>query len=93
MPGGVREIVGVITWDKPAFSLDLKVGAGQGPDVGLAATPLENVPTLAAVHYSLSTGTIPAGETWYGRVVLKDPAAPQVLGNETSFQIKAYLLK
>jgi hypothetical protein len=93
MPSGVKEVVGLLSWGNNDFTLELKVGVGECPDAGTTAAGLECATPPCLVEYIPAKGTVPAGNMWFGHVQLKNPTSTKVLGNETPFEIKAYLLK
>jgi hypothetical protein len=93
MPADVKEVVGLLSWDSNDFTLELKVGVGECPDTGTTAAGAQSATSPCLVEYIPTKGTVPSGSMWFGHVQLMNPTEAKIQGKETSFEIKAYLLK
>lgn len=91
MPDGINKVIGVLGWDKPGFTLELMIGVGECPDNGTVAAKGESTSSPAAVEYATPSGTIPKAAMWFSHVQLKN--STEVLGQETTYTLKTYLLK
>lgn len=90
MPTGVTRVISVVYWDEPGFTLELKIGQGECPDAGTVAAGSESATSPCMTQYGPG-GTIPPSSMWFSHVQLKNPN--DVLGRETPFLIRVYLLK
>lgn len=92
MTDGTKRVVAVLSFDdKPGFDLELALGHGMCPHHGKQVVGVHSTSSPIVAHY-----TVPAGETvtkgqWFAHVRLMN--ADKVLGKETAFSIKAFVLK
>ncbi len=91
MPDGVTKVIALLGWDQPGFKLELTIGVGECPDNGVIAAKGESPTSPVAVEYAPKTGTIPKAAMWFSHVQLMNPN--DVLGKDTPFWLKTYLLK
>jgi hypothetical protein len=90
MPGGVKKVIALLHWDVPGFKLELQIGVGECPDNGTTAAKAESEISPTVVEWGPASGTIPANAMWFAHVQLMNSA--KVLGKETPFSLKAFLI-
>lgn len=84
-----RKVLAVLTWDQPGFDLELALGRGTCPHHGeqVAAGHGTSSPVVVAHE---AQDSLPTGQ-WFAHVRLLNEGA--VLGKETAFAIRAYVLR
>jgi hypothetical protein len=91
MGEGVKRLLALLAWQGEGFELELAVGRGSCPHQGqrLAGRRGSRSP-IAVEHAAPESGSLGGGQ-WFAHVALENPA--RVAGRETSFSVRAFLLR
>jgi hypothetical protein len=89
---GAREVLAILTWDQPGFDLELALGRGTCPHHGeqVAAEHGTGSPVIVSHRVAAEGATLPTGQ-WFAHVRLLN--ADKVLGQETPFSVRAYVMR
>lgn len=87
----VRKVLAILSWDQPGFDLELAVGRGTCPHHGEQVAADHNTASPLVVSFEAPAGAPLAAGQWFAHVRLLNAAA--VLGKETAFSVRAYVMR
>lgn len=88
---GVKKILTILQWDKQGFDLELALGQGTCPHHGTKVADRRSTSSPIALVYEPPPDKPISSGQWFAHVRLMNP--DQVVGQETSFSIKAFLFR
>lgn len=92
MPDGVKQVIGVLSWDKPGYELELALGTGTCPHSGTTAVKQTAKVSPAVATFGDGKQALTKVQ-WFAHVDLKNRSESKLLGTQTPFSVKAFLLK
>jgi len=86
-----RKVLALLTWDQPGFDLELALGRGTCPHHGEQVAAGHGTSSPVVVTHE-APDSLPTGQ-WFAHVRLINESGSAVLGKETAFQVRAYVLR